>query len=76
MCRWMQQRFRAFIRETHAIPGPGLTTVQLQLQSQGMLRVGCTMSGGLMGSGSACCGLAMGHRDRDAGLVGPLVPPP
>jgi len=43
----MQQRFRAFIRETHAIPGPGLTTVQLQLQSQGMLRVGCTMSGGL-----------------------------
>src|SRR5258707_5331242 len=42
-CRWMQQRFRAFIRETHAIPGPVLMTVQEQLQSQGMLRVGCTM---------------------------------
>src|SRR5260221_13487964 len=61
MCRYGQQRFLAFMRETHAIPGPGLMTVHEQLQSPGMLRVGCTMSGGLMGSGSACCGLAMGH---------------
>src|SRR5260221_1661919 len=61
MCRYGQQRFLAFMRETHAMPGPVLMTVHEQLQSPGMLREGWTMSGGLMGSGSACCGLGIRH---------------